>query len=87
MRVRKSTVFQKSSIKLFGNNLNLLQIFCTILLILEEDYDEHDGYDAAYGDEGLGTVPHTVGTEQPSSIETITVVENTYYESTNESYR
>ena len=43
-----------------------------------ESYD--DGYDAAYGDVGIETVSSTVRSKEPITLETVTTINNVYYE-------
>ena len=65
--------------------MNLLEFSCTNSKILGcESEDDHDGYDAAYGDVGIETIPPTERQNEPSTFEAVTKVDNVYYEASND---
>ena len=65
-------------------HFNLLEFSCTKSKILgNESDDDHDGYDAAYGDVGIETIPATERQNEPSAFEAVTKVDNVYYEASN----
>lgn len=50
----------------------------------DESEDDHDGYDAAYGDVGIHTMSPAERSNEPSTFEAVTTVDNVYYEASNE---
>ena len=49
-----------------------------------ESEDDHDGYDAAYGDGGIEALSQPEIPDEPSTFEAVTMVDNVYYEASNE---
>ena len=76
---------KKLTINIILQHSRPTSIFLQNLKILgNESEDEDDGYDAAYGDVGVGALPPSERPSGPNTFETVTMVDNVYYEASNE---